>query len=151
MLEATLAFLGLGDISSMSWGMMLSIANERRAFRTDAWLWWVVPPGALIGLTVLGFALAGGAVERPARGQVTRAPRRRRPARAAAPAAPSATSAALETVSGETAAGDTAPEAPLVVLDRLTVRYGDGDSATGGCTGVDLALPRGGVVGLVGE
>src|SRR5699024_7859224 len=68
MLEATLAFLGLGDISSMSWGMMLSIANERSAFLTDAWLWWVVPPGALIGLTVLGFALAGGAVERTAGG-----------------------------------------------------------------------------------
>ncbi|SLM92744.1 dipeptide/oligopeptide/nickel ABC transporter permease/ATP-binding protein [Brevibacterium yomogidense] len=136
MLEATLAFLGLGDVSSMSWGMMLSIANERSAFLTDAWLWWVVPPGALIGLTVLGFALAGGAVERTAAGRTVRPTRRRKPAPASA---------------ASTALAQTAPEAPLLEVDQLTVRYGDGEAATGGCTGVDLVLPRGRVLGLVGE
>ena len=150
MLEATLAFLGLGDVSSMSWGMMLSIANERSAFLTDAWLWWVVPPGALIGLTVLGFALAGGAVERTAAGRTVRTARRRKPAPASA-ASTVLAQTALASASPATQSQSTAPEAPLLEVDQLTVRYGDGEAATGGCTGVDLVLPRGRVLGLVGE
>lgn len=57
LLEASLAFLGLGDISSASWGSMLSMAHARNAFLTDAWVWWVLPPGIAIAVTVLGFAL----------------------------------------------------------------------------------------------
>ncbi|NLU82637.1 dipeptide/oligopeptide/nickel ABC transporter permease/ATP-binding protein [Rhodococcus sp. HNM0569] len=143
LLEASLAFLGLGDITSMSWGMMLSVANARSAFLTDAWLWWVVPPGALIGLTVLGFALAGGAVERAAGGpaqraaggRVHRAVRRATSRRIAARAV------------------DTTPDpgAPLLRIEGLTVRYGNGENAGGGCVDVDLSIPRGQVLGLVGE
>jgi len=138
LLEASLAFLGLGDITSMSWGMMLNVANERSAFLTDAWLWWVLPPGALIGLTVLGFALAGSAVERTATGRTLRAGRRTKRRRAAA--APV-----------EAAAVDRGPDAPLLRIEGLTVRYGEGEDAGGGCTEVDLAIPRGQVLGLVGE
>lgn len=127
LLEASLAFLGLGDITVMSWGMMLSVASDRNAFLTDAWLWWVLPPGALIALTVLGFALAGGAVERTA----TLALRRPKPTVRA------------------THAPD--PQAPLLRIVDLTVRYEDGATGAGGCTGVDLTLSRGQAIGLVGE
>lgn len=135
LLESSLAFLGLGDITSMSWGMMLSVANGRSAFLTDAWLWWVLPPGALIGLTVLGFALAGGAVERTAGGVTRRIVRRGKPVRpAAAPAVPAG-----------------GADDALLRIEGLTVRYGEGENAGGGCTDVDLVLPRGQVLGLVGE
>ncbi len=54
-LEAGLSFLGLGDPSSMSWGVMLSNAQQflRRA-------WWIATfPGLAIFLAVFGFNLVG--------------------------------------------------------------------------------------------
>ncbi|GAA1488207.1 dipeptide/oligopeptide/nickel ABC transporter permease/ATP-binding protein [Brachybacterium sacelli] len=178
LLEATLAFLGLGDVSSMSWGMMLSVANSRNAFLTDAWLWWVVPPGAMIALTVLAVALASGAVERVAAGsgaarreRRTSGPRGRARLDASGRAAPSGTgeftaeippegavtrsASPIESVrstergpSTELHAGASAPA--LLHLEGLTLRYGDGDEVGGGCREVGLELLRGEVLGLVG-
>ena len=61
--ETALSFLGLGDTSSISWGTMLFYAHSRGAFLTDAWLWWVLPPGVAVVLTVVGFAMIGYALE----------------------------------------------------------------------------------------
>jgi peptide/nickel transport system ATP-binding protein/peptide/nickel transport system permease protein len=63
LLEASLSFLGLGDPLQKSWGAILYWAQVRGAFLTDAWLWWVLPPGLLIGAAALGFALMGFALE----------------------------------------------------------------------------------------
>jgi len=63
LLEASLSFLGLGDPLQKSWGSILYWAQVRGAFLTDAWLWWVLPPGLLIGMAALGFALMGFALE----------------------------------------------------------------------------------------
>ena len=60
--EASLSFLGLGDPTARSWGGMLFFAHARSAFLTDAWLWWVLPPGLCIAAAVVGFALLGQAV-----------------------------------------------------------------------------------------
>jgi len=67
LLEASLSFLGLGDPGAKSWGMMLHYAHARSAFLTDAWLWWVLPPGLCIATVVLGLALIGYALEERAR------------------------------------------------------------------------------------
>ncbi len=64
LLEASLAFLGLGDPSRASWGTTLYWANVRSAFLTDAWRWWVVPPGVAIAVLVVSFGLLGVAIER---------------------------------------------------------------------------------------
>lgn len=61
-LEAGLSFLGLGDPTKKSWGMMLYWAFHSGAFSYGAW-WWIIPPGACIALSVFGFALLGYAVE----------------------------------------------------------------------------------------
>jgi peptide/nickel transport system permease protein len=61
--EATLTFLGLGDPTDVSWGAMLNQAFQQGAITRGAW-WYLVPPGAAIGLVVLGFTLTGRAVER---------------------------------------------------------------------------------------
>jgi peptide/nickel transport system permease protein len=52
---ASLAFLGLGDLSSWSWGTMLYWAQNAEAFTIGAW-WWYAPPGICIALvgTALG-------------------------------------------------------------------------------------------------
>lgn len=63
LIEASLSFLGLGDPFAKSWGTILYYAQARGAFLTDAWLWWVLPPGVLITALVLGFAFTGYSLE----------------------------------------------------------------------------------------
>lgn len=63
LLEASLSFLGLGDPQRASWGTMLYWANVRAAVLTDAWLWWVIPPGVAIATIVVGLGLIGLAWE----------------------------------------------------------------------------------------
>lgn len=63
LVEASLSFLGLGDPTTKSWGTVLYYAQVRSAFLSGAWLWWVIPPGLLITLAVLGFAFVGFALE----------------------------------------------------------------------------------------
>lgn len=78
--EASLAFLGLGDPTAISWGTMLENAFSSGAPSAGAW-WYVVPPGLCIALLVFAVSLVGylfedvinprlregefGAVERP--------------------------------------------------------------------------------------
>lgn len=65
MLEAGLAFLGLGDATRKSWGGMMRDALGLDAlFFTDAWAWWLVPPVAALALLLLGLTFAGLGVER---------------------------------------------------------------------------------------
>jgi len=61
--EAGLAFLGLGDPIQKSWGGILYYAQARGAFLSGSWPWWVLPPGLLIAVSVLAFALTGRALE----------------------------------------------------------------------------------------
>lgn len=63
LLEAALSFLGLGDPIQKSWGSILFWAQSRGAFLTPAWKWWVLPPGLMIMLASLGFALVAFAME----------------------------------------------------------------------------------------
>lgn len=61
--DATLSFLGLGDPTSPSWGTTLYWVQINGVFLSDAWVWWALPPGVAITLTVLALALIGIAVE----------------------------------------------------------------------------------------
>jgi peptide/nickel transport system permease protein len=56
--EASLAFLGLGDPTQISWGTMLQNAFDAGAPSAGAW-WYVVPPGLCITVLVLAIALLG--------------------------------------------------------------------------------------------
>jgi len=53
--EAGLSFLGFGDPSLPSWGMVLYFANMAGATVNGYW-WYIVPPGLCIMLLVMGFA-----------------------------------------------------------------------------------------------
>lgn len=59
--ESTLAFLGLGDPTLVSWGMMLNFAFERAISRM-AW-WFLLPPGFAIVWISLGLVLLGNTLE----------------------------------------------------------------------------------------
>ncbi|QAY73500.1 ABC transporter permease [Agromyces protaetiae] len=60
--ESTLAFLGLGDPTTVSWGTMLKTALDTGAATAGYW-WYVLPPGIAIVLVVLCFTLVGRALE----------------------------------------------------------------------------------------
>ncbi|MDN0195545.1 ABC transporter permease [Streptomyces sp. S.PNR 29] len=60
--EATLAFLGLGDPTVVSWGGLLQDAREAGAVSAGDW-WYLVPPGIAIAAVALAFTLCGRAVE----------------------------------------------------------------------------------------
>ncbi|MFJ8585551.1 ABC transporter permease [Streptomyces sp. NPDC093595] len=60
--EATLAFLGLGDPTVVSWGGMLQDAREAGAVSSGHW-WYLAPPGIAIAVVALAFTLCGRAVE----------------------------------------------------------------------------------------
>ncbi len=61
--QSGVAFLGLGDPARPSWGTTLYFANNGNAILTDAWLWWVVPPGAALAVLTVGLAFVGYALE----------------------------------------------------------------------------------------
>lgn len=64
MLEAGLAFLGLGDPTQASWGQMLRGAlNYPGLFFTETWQWWLLPPIVAISLLLLGITFIGISVE----------------------------------------------------------------------------------------
>lgn len=54
--QSSLAFLGIGDVSSWSWGSILYWADSATAFFTGSW-WWYVPPGLCLALVGMGLAL----------------------------------------------------------------------------------------------
>ena len=58
--EAALSFIGLGDITTMSWGIMLQLVSQSKAL--TAW-WWLLPPGMAITLISLAFFLVGRAFD----------------------------------------------------------------------------------------
>jgi ABC-type dipeptide/oligopeptide/nickel transport system permease subunit len=59
--ESSLAFLGLGDPTQVSWGMMLNFAFARAVSR-EAW-WFLLPPGFAIVWVSLSLVLIGTALE----------------------------------------------------------------------------------------
>jgi len=60
--DAGLAFLGLGNITSWSWGSMLYWAENNEAVTVGAF-WWFVPPGLCIALVGTGLALANFGID----------------------------------------------------------------------------------------
>ncbi|MDO8363645.1 MAG: ABC transporter permease [Actinomycetota bacterium] len=60
--ETTLAFLGLGDPTDVSWGGILDQARTAAAVTTNRW-WYYLPPGVAIIMVVLAFTIFGRALE----------------------------------------------------------------------------------------
>jgi ABC-type dipeptide/oligopeptide/nickel transport system permease subunit len=67
--EASLSFLGLGDLSAKSWGTMLYFARASGAFLGSSWQWWVLPAGLMIAISLLSLVLISLGLEGKVRGQ----------------------------------------------------------------------------------
>lgn len=63
-IEAGLAFLGLGDPTTASWGAMLERAlRHQSTYLSYLWVWWLLPAGTAITVAVLGFTFVGVGLE----------------------------------------------------------------------------------------
>ncbi|HTJ47675.1 MAG TPA: ABC transporter permease [Kofleriaceae bacterium] len=60
--EVALEFLGLGDVSKVTWGTNLFWASNDSALMTGAW-WTFVPTGACIALVGFALAMVNGAID----------------------------------------------------------------------------------------
>ncbi len=77
--ESGLAFLGLENVNSVSWGTMLYWSSQGDAMLTGGW-WWFVPPGlgiALVGLSLVLMNYAMDQLTNPRLREVSRRHRRR--------------------------------------------------------------------------
>lgn len=61
-LESTVSFLGLGDPTHTSWGMILHYAFTGLAMSYGAY-WYIIPPGLMIVISVLSFTMCGYALD----------------------------------------------------------------------------------------
>lgn len=63
--EAGLSFLGLGDPTSKSWGLILNHSiNFRGIYFTEYWKWWVIPPLAGTMILILSLSYISRDLER---------------------------------------------------------------------------------------
>ena len=58
LIEAALSFLGFGDPLAVTWGRILTDAQDK-IFVWDKYWWWTIPPGLLVLIVVAAFNLVG--------------------------------------------------------------------------------------------
>jgi peptide/nickel transport system permease protein len=60
--ETALAFLGLSDPTTVTWGTMIEHAFDRTAVSSGAW-WAIVPPGLAVAMVIMACYLVGQTIE----------------------------------------------------------------------------------------
>jgi peptide/nickel transport system permease protein len=145
---ASLAFLGLANVSVWSWGTILYWAQNSAALNLGAW-WWFVPPGLCIALVGSGLALVNFGIDEFINPRLRTAGAGGRGvshgiATVERPGPPAPFPAVTRPV--------TPPSpAPVLEINGLSVVYGTGTGAVRAVTDVDLVLHRGELLGLAGE
>lgn len=132
--EAALSFIGIGDVSKITWGTMLYWAQANQALLQGAW-WWIVPPGLGVALLGTAFALLNFGIDEitnPKANHANKATRVLRRGRAPKVAAPQ-------------------PEGPLLSIRHLDAGYVTPSGPVRAVRDVSLDVRPGEFVGLAGE
>jgi peptide/nickel transport system permease protein len=137
--ESTLAFLGLGDPTVISWGQMLNFAFERGAVSAGAW-WALLAPGFAIVWVVLGTTLLGTALEDAVNPRLKRH-------HLEAPG----TDVALDRPTSAPPLLERGADAPILRVRDLTIEFASESGPLRAVDGVSFDLQRGETLGLVGE
>ncbi|GAP60711.1 oligopeptide transport ATP-binding protein OppD [Arthrobacter sp. Hiyo1] len=144
--QTGLAFLGLGDVASWSWGSVLRWSEASNAFLTGAW-WWFVPPGLCLAVVGMGLALINLGIDEVVNprlrgvGRVKTARERSRLTRRLIQLDHDAEKTAAPSRSGNS----------VLEITGLRVDYQTAHGALPAVRGVDLTLRRGEVLGIAGE
>lgn len=134
LLESSLSFLGMSDPLMKSWGSILYYANNRSAFLTEAWVWWIIPPGVCIVLVVLAFSFIGYYLEEKVN-----------PRLSAYVPSPKRTKQPIALQQ------DLLDSEVVLSIDKMTVEYPRKGVFTPVVSGVSLQVHKGEVLGIVGE
>jgi peptide/nickel transport system permease protein len=153
--EASIAFLGLSDVTQWSWGTMLYWAQVSGAELAQAW-WWFVPPGLCIALVGTGLAFINFGIDdviNPRLRSAGTTPRRRPRARALTGSlARFSRRPARRVAAGPGTAGPGAAAGSAVLeLKNLRVEYRGGTTPVRAVNDVTLTLRRGEILGIAGE
>jgi oligopeptide/dipeptide ABC transporter ATP-binding protein len=145
--ESSLAFLGLGDPTVISWGQMLNFAFDRGAIAANAWP-ALLAPGFAIVWVVLGTTLLGTALEDAVNPRLKRH-HLEAPGSDVARVGPIAT--APVSISAPTTMPAAATVAPILQVRDLTIEFDSDSGPLRAVDGVSFDLRRGETLGLVGE
>jgi peptide/nickel transport system permease protein len=164
--EASIAFLGLSNVTQWSWGTMLYWAQVSGAELAEAW-WWFVPPGLCIALVGTGLAFINFGVDDVINPRLRSAAAPARPrwsrtrallrllSRSARPAPvplPGSAAPATSTADAPASAAPSAEAANAVLeLTNLRVEYRGGATPVRAVNDVSLTLHRGEILGIAGE
>jgi peptide/nickel transport system permease protein len=152
--QASLAFLGLTDVTQWSWGTILYWAQASSAALTGAW-WWFVPAGLAIALLGTGLSLVNFGIDEfinPRLRQANIGTKRAQKAAAKRPRRPihvrKRPVQAIRPVSAKFT-----PDSTDLILDvrNLHVDYIGEHSTTPAVSDVSFSLRRGEVLGIAGE
>ena len=78
--QAGLEFLGLGDVTTISWGAMFYWAQNNEALLLGAW-WWFLAPGCCVALLGAGLAFINFGIDELANPRLRRERRAKKPAK----------------------------------------------------------------------
>jgi peptide/nickel transport system permease protein len=145
--ESTLAFIGLGDPTLISWGKMLNFAFTRGAVSAGAW-WAFLPPGLAIVWVVLSLALLGNAIEDLLNPRLKRHYLERDRADRREVVDRGLVAGVLRKIP---IGGPGAAPEPILAVRGLTVAYDTPDGPLTAVRDLSFDLHRGQTVGLVGE
>ena len=135
---AGLQFLGLGDMTSQSWGVTLYWAQVNSAVLQGEW-WPFVFPGVALALTVLGLVLILAGLDEVSNPRLRKPPKQGR-----------GMLGGLFLGHGRGQVSAVATKA-LLELDRLSVDYVMGDRRVRAVDNVSLSIAPGEILGLAGE
>ena len=157
--QAGLEFLGLGDVSVVSWGTNLYWASNDGALMVGAW-WAFLPSGLCIALVAFALSLLNYAVDEVTNPRL-RVPRRRRSGAralgggtvvsAAAGTATSPTTSSVTSPATSPASANERSVTPVLEVRDLTVEYRGENRTVVGADRVSFTIGEGEVFGLAGE
>ncbi|MGG7465045.1 dipeptide/oligopeptide/nickel ABC transporter permease/ATP-binding protein [Plantibacter sp. YIM 135347] len=154
--QASLAFLGLTDVTEWSWGTILYWAQVSSALLVGAW-WWFVPAGLAIAILGTGLSLINFGIDEfinPRLRQAgigTKKSQRDRLKRKRKPTGPKRVSGAGRQARSEPVAFTATSNDTILEINHLRVDYVNGEQRTPAVNDVSLTLRRGEVLGIAGE